>query len=99
MHLRYNDFRRFDTSGLWESRIEEVCREHTRDGGPGPFLQFRVDWINGGLLYALTQTIQYVGFGYNNAMIFKELGRVLGEIIEAFNKREIKGGTHSECDG
>ena len=75
------------TGKLWLNTIELECRRHTPDDRLGPYLQFRTDWINEGLLYALQQTLRYVGFGYVDYMIFKDLGRVIGKMLV-----DIRGG-------
>ena len=42
-----------------------------------------MDWISGGLRYAVIQTLKYVGFGYTNAMVFRDIGEVIGRLFES----------------
>lgn len=81
--LNYNTVKQHETGAYWLSRIESVCRSHTPDGRIGPYLQFRTDWINEGIQHALQQTLRYVGYGYKDFMIFKDLGRVIGEMLSS----------------
>jgi len=69
--------------------LSEICAAHAKPGqAKGVFSQFTTDWIVGGLSYALTQTIQYVGFGYESTRVFKELGGKISEILRAFEQSE-----------
>ena len=76
------------TNANWLTRIEKVCRDHTADNRAGPYMQFRTDWINEGLTYALRQTLRYVGYGYEDEMVFKDLGQVIGEMIRSLEKEK-----------
>ena len=49
--------------------------------GLGPFCQLRTDWTTQGVVFALTQTLRYVDFGYENALIFRDLGAVVWQIF------------------
>jgi len=80
-----------NTDAAWLTKIEQVCRDHTSDNRTGPYMQFRTDWINDGIMHALQQTLRYVGYGYEDAMIFKDLGKVIGEMIRTLNDK--KGDT------
>ena len=46
-------------------------------------MQFRTDWITEGLRYAVLQTLRYVGYGYETAWIFKDIGDVVGRMLRA----------------
>jgi hypothetical protein len=87
----YSEVKKFDeTYGTkWLASIEEMCRLHTRKGEPGPYYQFRTDWINKGLLFALAQTLEYVGYGYADAMVFKDVGSVLGLMLKDFESKGV----------
>jgi hypothetical protein len=67
--------------------IENVCARHAeRERRPsGVFLQFRTDWTVDGLVYALRQTLRYVGFGYRDKRVFYDLGAVIGKMVLTIN--------------
>lgn len=68
----------------WIGTIRSVCEQHATPGqSPGVFLQFRTDWVSEGLRYAVLQTLRYVGYGYETALIFKDIGNVVGRLLEA----------------
>lgn len=86
----YRDVKQYDEVHKtdWLGRIEQVCTQYAAPGhGIGVYCQFRTDWITQGLLYAVSQTLRYVGFGYRDAMIFKNIGLVVYAMLQ-----EITGG-------
>jgi hypothetical protein len=67
--------------------LSRICGYHARGGyGVGVSSQFRTDWAVGSLKYALQQTLRYVGFGYESALVFKELGAKVAEMLEFMEK-------------
>ena len=66
------------------SELEVMCHKYAIPGqGQGVWLQFKTDWVQGGIKYALRQTLRYVDYGYADAMVFKELGVVIWKILVA----------------
>jgi len=87
----YYDVKKLDdtTGSKWLVELGRVCKGNAIPGRfPGVFYQFRTDWINGGLKYAVSQTLRYVGFGYKNGMVFREVGEVIGEMLSALEPEE-----------
>jgi len=80
----YHDVKQYvATSKInWLERISEECKLHTSDNREGPYLQFRTDWISQDITYALRQTLRYVGFGYVDHTIFKDLGKVIQFMLD-----------------
>lgn len=82
----YHDIKGYDQvhGTNWIGAIREVCEKHAIVGqNAGVFAQFKTDWISGGIGHAVVQTLQYVGFGYEDFMIFKDVGAVVGRMFEA----------------
>lgn len=82
----FHDIQGYDQAHgtAWIGAIRSVCTRHAAPGQAlGVFLQFRTDWVSGGLRYALLQTLRYVGYGYETAFIFKDIGDVIGRLLEA----------------
>ena len=62
--------------------MRKVVDSHALDNrGLGPFCQLRTDWTLQGVVFALTQTLRYVGYGYEDARIFRELGALVWTIF------------------
>lgn len=86
MFPTYSDIKGYDQAhGTdWIGSVRSVCERHSVSGQDvGAFSQFRTDWISGGLRHAVLQTLRYVGFGYEDAMVFKDVGDVVGRMFEA----------------
>lgn len=67
-------------------QVQDVVSKHTQDGhGLGVFYQLRTDWTNEGVVYALRQTLRYIGYGYNDDMIFYNLGKLVYTIFAAMS--------------
>ena len=82
----YHDIREYDKvhDTNWIGAIREVCQKHEAPGRTSScFDQFKTDWISAGLRYAVIQTLRYVGFGYTSAMVFKDVGEVIGRLFES----------------
>lgn len=84
--LRFMEVKQYDedhgTNFL--SELEAVCRKYAIQGqAPGVWAQLKTDWVNGGVTYALKQTLRYEGYGYSSARVFKELGIVIWKILVA----------------
>jgi len=63
-------------------QIQGVCTAHAQERhGIGVFCQLRTDWTLEGIEYALRQTLRYIGYGYNNDMIFYNLGKLVYKIF------------------
>lgn len=59
-------------------QMQEMCTKHAQAGrGLGVFCQLRTDWTNQGIVYALRQTLRYIGYGYDDDMIFYNLGKLV----------------------
>jgi hypothetical protein len=87
----YRDVKKYDeeNQATWLKKIETVCREHAIRGDVGPYLQFRTDWINNDLRFAMRQTLRYVGFGYKNDLIFKAVGVVISDMLTELESKGI----------
>lgn len=86
----YHDIQGYDQAHgtNWIRAIRSVCEECATPGrSQGVFLQFRTDWISEGLRFAVLQTLRYVGYGYKDAMIFKNIGDIVGRMY-----RDIESG-------
>lgn len=67
-------------------QIQEVCTAHAQEKhGIGVFCQLRTDWTLEGVVYALRQTLRYMGYGYNNDMIFYNLGKLVHNIFDSMS--------------
>ncbi len=63
-------------------QIQEMVGAHAQDGhGRGVFGQLRSDWTLEGIVYALRQTLRYMGYGYKDDMIFYNLGKLVYTIF------------------
>ncbi len=70
----------------WIGTIRTVCERHATPGQVlGVFPQFRTDWVSEGLRHAVLQTLRYVGYGYETALIFKDIGDVVGRLLESID--------------
>jgi len=73
-----------DYGASFLSELEAMCHSHAIPGQErGVWLQFKTDWVHSGIKYALQQTLRYVGYGYSDAMVFKELGVVIWKMLVA----------------
>lgn len=82
----YGDIKGYDQAHgtNWIGSIRSVCERNAVSGqSVGVFNQFRTDWISHGLRFAVLQTLRYVGYGYKDAMIFKDVGGVVGRMLGA----------------
>jgi len=71
-----------DHGTIFIDRLKEVCGKYAKEGqAPGVFSQLGTDWTLHGAVYALRQTLRYVGFGYKSSMVFRDLGAVVSEIF------------------
>lgn len=67
-------------------QVQEVVSKHAQDGrGVGVFCQLRTDWTLEGIVYALRQTLRYMGYGYNDDMIFYNLGKLVYIIFDTMS--------------
>lgn len=81
----YHDIKGYDqVHGTdWIGSIRSACERHAQSGQSQVFMQFRTDWVSEGLRFAVLQTLRYVGYGYKDAMIFKDIGDVVGRMVRA----------------
>lgn len=82
----FHDIKGYDESHgtNWLGIMQDTCKRHAAPNQAlGVFLQFRTDWITGGLRYAVLQTLRYVGYGYETALVFKDIGNVVGRMLAA----------------
>ena len=81
----FHDIQRYDQAHEtdWLGAIRATCKNHSTGQTLGGFFQFRTDWITEGLRYAVLQTLRYVGYGYETAWIFKDIGDVVGRMLRA----------------
>jgi len=86
----FNDIKDFDIkyNTTYIKDIEYMLRLHTKSGEVGPYMQFRTDWVTQGLSFAVSQTLRYVGYGYVDAMVFKNVGSVVGLMLKDFRSKE-----------
>jgi len=82
----YYDIKGYDQSHEtdWIGAIRRVCERHAQLAQSQVFIQFRTDWVSEGLRFAVLQTLRYAGYGYKDAMVFKDVGEVVGHMIRAF---------------
>ena len=67
-------------------QIHLVCDKHAQAGhGLGVFCQLRTDWITQGIVYTLRQTLRYMGYGYDDPMIFYNLGKLVYKIFDSMS--------------
>lgn len=81
---KYTEIKQFDKEHGTDfiAQIELVCADHaTAKLAHGVFCQLRTDWTLQGVTYALRQTLRYIGYGYDDPMIFKNLGAVVSRIF------------------
>lgn len=70
-------------------QMQKVCTAHAQAGlGVGVFCQLRTDWTTQGVVYALRQTLRYIGYGYNNDMIFYNLGKLVYNIFDSMSANQ-----------
>lgn len=84
----FNDVKRHDVEHgtNFLEQIQEVCTKHAQARhGFGVFCQFRTDWTTQGVVYALRQTLRYIGYGYDNDMIFYNLGKLVHTIFASMS--------------
>lgn len=82
----YGDIKGYDQAhGTdWIGSIRSVCERNAIPGrSAGVSNQFRTDWISHGLRFAVLQTLRYIDHGYESAMIFYDIGGVVGRMLRA----------------
>jgi hypothetical protein len=86
----YNDIRSYDKlyNSNWIGEFEKICKRHAKLGQEaGVFAQFRTDWVSEDIRYAMQQTLKYIGYGYKSAMIFKDVGEVIGNMLKELDSK------------
>ena len=69
-------------------QIRAMCYKHAQGGhGLGVFCQLRTDWTTQGVVYALRQTLRYIGYGYDDSMIFYNLGKLVHTIFASMSTK------------
>jgi len=67
-------------------QIRAMCDKHAQAGhGHGVFCQLRTDWTTQGVVYTLRQTLRYIGYGYDDDMIFYNLGKLVYTIFASMS--------------
>lgn len=84
----FAEVRQYDTEHgtNFLEQVQEVVSKHAQDGrGVGVFCQLRTDWTLEGVVYALRQTLRYMGYGYSDDMIFYNLGKLVHTIFTSMS--------------